>query len=99
MPEVDLVALKQDILRVIEAGANRDEMNRLEREIRVVFDRAASVPMLISAKEKRRHEASAMRGALQALVDIEDGSAAMGWSEAFDLARAALLKASPEQSE
>lgn len=54
--KIDLAALKHDILRVIEAGANRDEMHRLEREIRVVFDRASAVPMLIAAKERLQHD-------------------------------------------
>lgn len=50
----DDAALKRDILRAIDAGANRDERDRLEREFRALCDRANAVPTLIQAKERYR---------------------------------------------
>ena len=82
--EIDMGMLKQDILRVIDAGANRDERDRLEREFRVLFDRASAVPTLIQAKA--RYES-----ALQLLVrDVADYEAWQRPCYALDVARAAL---------
>lgn len=82
--EIDMGMLKQDILRVIDAGANRDERDRLEREFRVLFDRASAVPTLIQAKV--RYEA-----ALQLLVrDVADYEAWQRPCHALAVARAAL---------
>jgi hypothetical protein len=61
---MDLAELKQDVLRVIDAGANRDERDRLEREVRALFDRASAVPTLIAAKER-------YHGALCELVNLK----------------------------
>ncbi len=52
----DDAALKRDILRAIDAGANRDQRDRLEREVSSVCDRATPMPDddLIRAKERYR---------------------------------------------